>query len=267
MNIVPFQFGENSVRVIADDNGETWFVGKDVCEVLGYRNVSDAMTRHCKGVVKRYPLSTPGGTQDIRVLAEPDVLRLIIGSRLPAAEAFERWVFEEVLPTIRRTGRYEVSEIAPVFTANPAAQAIQIADALATMLRVSNSGRLSMARQAICMHSPENLPLVPDYAIDAPSDFVAGSSEPTHSASHLLREHGTTLSAQAFNRLAEAAGYLETLTRQGSRGQEKQFNSVTQEGLRYGKNVSNPQSPRETQPHWYDSRFEELMTELGIIGS
>ena len=156
---------------------------------------------------------------------------------------------------------------APVFTANPAAQAIQIADALATMLRVSNSGRLSLARQAIGLHSPENLSLVPAYAIDAPSDSVAGSSEPTHSASYLLQQHGVPLSAQAFNRLAEAAGYLETLARQSTSGRTKQFKSVTEAGLRFGKNVSSPQSPRETAPHWYDSRFSELLEAIGYVAT
>lgn len=266
MNIVPFQFGENSVRVIADDNGETWFVASDVASVLEYRDAYNA-TRSLDDDEKGTQIvSTPSGEQQMLVINESGLYSAILRSRKAEAKRFKKWVTSEVLPTIRRTGRYEAPQ-APVYATSPAVQAVQLADVIATALRVSNSGRLSMVRQAVGMHDPANLPLVPVYAIDAPSDSVAGSSEPTHSASHLLRKHGTTLSAQAFNRLAEAAGYLETLTRQGSRGQEKQFKSVTQEGLRYGKNVSNPQSPRETQPHWYDSRFEELMTELGIIGS
>lgn len=88
---------------------EIWFVGKDVCRLLGYVNETDAMNRRCKGVVKRYPLQTSGGEQEIRILSEADVMRLICGSKLPAAQRFERWVFEEVLPSIRRTGKYEVA--------------------------------------------------------------------------------------------------------------------------------------------------------------
>ena len=87
-------------------DGEPWFVGKDVAEVLGYARPNDALQQHCKGAVKRRPLSTPGGTQEVRIISEPDMLRLIVGSKLPAAEAFERWVFEEVLPSIRKTGAY-----------------------------------------------------------------------------------------------------------------------------------------------------------------
>lgn len=103
--LIPVQFEGAAVRVV-DVDGEPMFVGKDVAEVLGYANAADAFTRHCKGVAKRYPLQTPGGEQEVRVLSESDLLRLIIGSRLPAAERFERWVFEDVLPTIRRTGSY-----------------------------------------------------------------------------------------------------------------------------------------------------------------
>ncbi|TAD87008.1 MAG: phage antirepressor Ant [Alphaproteobacteria bacterium] len=103
-----FAFGGAPVRVVVID-GEPWFVGKDVAERLGYANATDAMSKHCKGVAKRYPLSTAGGTQEVRILSEPDVLRLIVGSKLPAAEQFERWVFEEVLPSIRKTGSYGVS--------------------------------------------------------------------------------------------------------------------------------------------------------------
>lgn len=104
--IVPFQFDNQSIRVVADEHGDPLFVAKDVALALGYANVTTAIQQHCKGVAKYYPLQTSGGTQEASVLTEPDVLRLIIGSNLPAAEAFERWVFEEVLPSIRKTGSY-----------------------------------------------------------------------------------------------------------------------------------------------------------------
>ncbi|WP_215750678.1 MULTISPECIES: Bro-N domain-containing protein [unclassified Gluconobacter] len=107
-DIVPFSFEGSEIRVVILD-GEPYFVGKDVAERLGYMNVTDAINKHCKGVAKRYPLLTSGGLQDVRVLSEPDVLRLIIRSKLPEAEQFEKWVFEDVLPTIRKTGRFSPS--------------------------------------------------------------------------------------------------------------------------------------------------------------
>jgi prophage antirepressor-like protein len=105
-NITSFNFNGADVRTIVLPSGEPGFVGKDVAERLGYANPSDAIGRHCKGVVIRYPLPTAGGLQEARILTEPDVLRLIVSSSLPEAEAFERWVFEDVLPSIRRTGQY-----------------------------------------------------------------------------------------------------------------------------------------------------------------
>ena len=104
-----FVFDEQPIRVV-EIAGEPWFVGKDVAESLGYTNPNKAMNDHCKGVTKRYPLQTEGGIQDTRIISEPDMLRLIVGSRLPAAERFERWVFEDVLPSIRRTGRYDARQ-------------------------------------------------------------------------------------------------------------------------------------------------------------
>lgn len=101
-----FNFQNNDVRVI-NINNEPWFVGKDVCERLGYVNATDAMNRHCRGVVKRYPIVDRfGRKQEARILPESDVMRLICGSTLPEAVAFEKLVFEEILPAIRRNGGY-----------------------------------------------------------------------------------------------------------------------------------------------------------------
>ena len=107
MSLVSFSFKGSPARIVTDEHGEPWFVAKDVCDLLGYANPSDAVGRHCKGVVKRYPLQTAGGMQEVRVLSEGDTLRLIVNSAMPAAQEFEAWVFDEVLPTIRRTGSYQ----------------------------------------------------------------------------------------------------------------------------------------------------------------
>ena len=111
-SIIPFQFESATVRTVTVD-GEPWFVGKDVAEALCYANHNDAINLHCKGVAKRYPIQTAGGVQEMRVLSEPDVYRLIFGCTLPEAERFERWLFEEVLPAIRKTGRYNNPGVAP----------------------------------------------------------------------------------------------------------------------------------------------------------
>lgn len=101
-----FNFDQHTVRIVMRD-GEPWFVGKDVALTLGYADPTNAMKRHCRGVAFRHPIADSlGRKQEARILGEPDVLRLIVNSNLPAAERFEKWVFEEVLPSIRKTGAY-----------------------------------------------------------------------------------------------------------------------------------------------------------------
>lgn len=96
------QFG--SVRTITED-GKTLFCGKDICEALGYTNPRKAIGDHCKGVTKRDTPSN-GGIQTMAFISEGDLYRLITHSKMPAAEEFESWVFDEVIPTIRQTGSY-----------------------------------------------------------------------------------------------------------------------------------------------------------------
>lgn len=101
-----------SIRTIERD-GKILFCGKDVALALGFINTNDALTKHCRcdGVAIRYPIEDSlGRKQEARFITEGDVYRLITHSRLPAAEQFERWVFDEVLPSIRKTGSYTVSE-------------------------------------------------------------------------------------------------------------------------------------------------------------
>ena len=104
-----FTFKSNSVRVITDKNQEPWFCANDVCDILGYSNSRDAVSKHCKagGVAKR-DTPTKSAVQEMTFINEPNLYRLIIKSRKPEAEPFEAWVFEEVLPQIRKTGKYQL---------------------------------------------------------------------------------------------------------------------------------------------------------------
>lgn len=90
----------------AEIDGKPYFVGADVAKALGYNNPRDAVSRHCKGVVKR-DTPTSSGVQSMSYINEGDLYRLIMKSKLPSAEKFESWVMDEVLPTIRKTGSYQ----------------------------------------------------------------------------------------------------------------------------------------------------------------
>lgn len=108
--VAQYDFQGNAIRIVCEQDGTPMFCGKDVATALGYANTNDALSKHCKGVAKRYPLQTAGGIQQVRFIAEGDLYRLIANSKLPDAEKFECWVFDEVLPSIRKHGGYLTPE-------------------------------------------------------------------------------------------------------------------------------------------------------------
>lgn len=98
-------FGE--IRTVEID-GRPYFVATDIAKALGYSNTRDAVKKHCKWVAKcdiPHPQSKTK-TLKVNVIPEGDMYRLITNSELPSAEKFESWVFDEVLPSIRKTGTY-----------------------------------------------------------------------------------------------------------------------------------------------------------------
>ena len=105
------EFG--AIRTVKLD-GEPWLVGKDVAEALGYTNPRKALIDHVddedKGVTKCY---TPGGDQDMTIINESGLYSLVLSSKLPTARKFRRWVTSEVLPSIRRTGGYNLPKDYP----------------------------------------------------------------------------------------------------------------------------------------------------------
>lgn len=144
-------------------------------------------------------------------------------------------------------------------------EALQI---LANWLNVAPSGQIGMARVAVAHHAPHLLPALPGYAIDAPVKpgvAISGSSEPTFSATHLLKQHGVKISAVGFNKLLRECGVLSHENRRASNGRVKAFWSVTDKGLAFGKNMVSDKNPRETSPHWYESTFARLLVVAGVV--
>lgn len=105
-DITIFNYEGADIRTVAIE-GEPWFVGKDVAEVLGYVNPQKAVRDHVddedRGVNE---MVTPGGRQPVPIINESGLYSLILGSKLPTAKQFKRWVTSEVLPAIRKTGGY-----------------------------------------------------------------------------------------------------------------------------------------------------------------
>ena len=112
------EFG--SVRTITED-GKTYFCGVDVAKALGYTNPRKAVRDHTRCGTKRsipHP-QAPDKTMEMTFVPEGDLYRLIMHSKLPSAERFESWVFDEVLPAIRRHGAYMTDSLLEQVAANP----------------------------------------------------------------------------------------------------------------------------------------------------
>lgn len=96
------EFG--AIRTI-EVSGKTYFVGNDVARALGYAKPANAVASHCKGILKT-GIPSEKGIQETNIIPEGDIYRLVIKSQLPTAERFESWIFDDVLPSIRKTGGY-----------------------------------------------------------------------------------------------------------------------------------------------------------------
>lgn len=110
-----FDFNGFGVRVITNAQDQVFFVAKDVCDVLGYSKASSTIVQtHCKkeGVTKMV-IPSDGGNQEQFLINEGNLYRLVLKSKKKEAEKFESWVCDEVLPAIRKTGRYETKALTP----------------------------------------------------------------------------------------------------------------------------------------------------------
>jgi prophage antirepressor-like protein len=119
------EFGELGIVEI---DGKPYFPARRCAEILGYRNPQEAIRNHCKGVSETLTMVQTGVKRDgcpalretpIKIMPEGDLYRLIVRSKLPAAERFESWVFDEVLPAIRKHGAYMTAATIDKLLADP----------------------------------------------------------------------------------------------------------------------------------------------------
>lgn len=156
------EFGKMHALTI---NGEPWAYANEVAAALGYKNPRKAIADHVdaedKGVTKR---DTLGGTQDTTIINESGLYSLILGSKLPKAKEFKRWVTSEVLPTLRKTGSYG-KKPAP---ADPSALA-DLVRATSQLMRDQRKNVHDIAyAAAVIMHQ---------YGVDVPAEFLATQGE------------------------------------------------------------------------------------------
>ncbi|MBZ2197242.1 BRO family protein [Occultella gossypii] len=127
-DLVQHAFHGQSVRVITDEHGDPWFVAADVATILGYRMASDMTRRLDDDDRGTRSVRTPSADQQMTVITEAGLYVAVLGSMVPGAKEFKRWVTHEVLPTIRRTGSYAT----PVLT-GPELMATALLEAAKTL--------------------------------------------------------------------------------------------------------------------------------------
>lgn len=118
MNIQPFDFQGHEVRVLVE-GGEPRWIASDVAKVLGYRMASDMTRRLDEDEKGTRSVRTPGGEQEVTTITESGLYSAILGSKVPAAREFKRWVTHEVLPSIRKRGGYLTPEAAEEALTDP----------------------------------------------------------------------------------------------------------------------------------------------------
>lgn len=177
--------------------------------------------------------------------------RVMGQSGQPKAEAFQDWLYEDILPSIQKTGKYEMPGSAEPELIHFKKEAYMV-EVAANVLRLPDSGRLKLLGDFNKQHGL-NVP-IPAYA-DEPI---------TESATELLKKHGVGIRTQAFNVLLLNCGLLEEKERPSSKGGIKLYKSLTENGLEYGKNIVNPNSPRETAPHYFPDKFPALLSAVGM---
>lgn len=177
--------------------------------------------------------------------------RVLGQSEQPKAIPFQDWIYEDMLPSVQKTGQYSLSgNESQLLHFKKEAYMVEIA---ANVLRLPDSGRLKLLGDFNKQHGL-TVPL-PGYA-DEPI---------TESATELLKKHGVGIQAKTLNVLLLNNGFIEEKERPSSKGGTKIFKSLTEAGLEYGKNIISPNNPRETAPHYFPDMFPKLLEAVGLM--
>lgn len=249
-----YQFQSYKLRVIVDDNGEFWFIAKDVCDVLELTDVSMSISRLDDDEKLIQKIFVSGQNRNVMTINESGLYSLMLTSNKPEAKGLKKFVTSEVLPSIRKTGSYSHKQQAQLPSFEEALKGITV---LADYLRLSNVGRIALVKPVVEQYGINAA--LPDYVNDAPpSELSAESSKPVSTASALLKQHGITMSAVKFNQQLHQHGVIKQLSRKSSKG-VKNYWSIADGYLEYGKNDTSTSNPLEVQIHWYIHKFSELL--------
>lgn len=246
-------FGE--VRV-AGTNEYPLFCLSDVCRVLDIGNASQVKSRIDDDLISNEVIyDSIGRRQEVPFINEDGLYDVIFDSRKPQAKKFRKWITSEVIPSIRKTGFYSTNNSTPYSQPSIMEDTVRslgaAAEIMQKLFRSSNASAAAYFNKGI---TQLGLPAI-DYV---PSKGVK------FSATDLLRKFNRSESIYRFNKRMLELGYLEEKTRVSRKSSNgfKKFKSITEKGLEFGENMVNPNNELETQPHYYESKFEELLSIL-----
>lgn len=191
------EFGELGVMTV---NGKEYFPATQCAKVLGYAKPADAIRKHCKGVLKM-ETPTAGGIQQVNYIPEGDLYRLIVSSKLPAAEKFESWVFDEVLPSIRQTGGYGQNiDLEKIISQTAAAVAEIMKHMGQAYFNAPSAQKMKKARRHICSQPMKMELLPPDVKKQADDMIASGEYSCQQIANYIANTTGEYISQVAVNR-------------------------------------------------------------------
>lgn len=206
------EFGELGVMTV---NGKEYFPATQCAKLLGHENPARAIRKYCKGVTKMVT-PTVGGSQEVNYIPEGDLYRLIVSSKLPAAEKFESWVFDEVLPSIRQTGGYgQSADIERIISQTAAAVAAEFMKHMGQIRSNSPSvPKMKKAKRHICSQ-PMKMELLPPEVKKQADDMIAsGEYSCQQIANYIANTTGEYISQVAVNRYRRKFFELEGESRQ-----------------------------------------------------
>ena len=258
------EFGKVRTVVIS---GNPWFVGNDVASVLGYKYSKDAIRDNVddddKMVIQLSDIqdgeqnSLPSHMKGskITIINYSGLYSLVLRSNLEAAKRFKKWITSEVIPSIYNTGFYSIKnntvDSKPSSMEDVVRSLGATAEIMQKLFRSSNASAAAYFNKGI---TQLGLP---------PIDYVP-SKGVKFSATDLLRKFDRSESIYKFNKRMLELGYLEEKTRVSRKSPNgfKKFKAITEKGLEFGENMINPNNELETQPHYYESKFGELLSIL-----
>lgn len=195
-SIQRFDFKGAALRTLTDENGEPWFVAKDVCDVLGYTNASKAISDHVDSEDKLNNESLSSlGQRGGWLVNESGLYSLVLSSKLPTAKEFKRWVTHDVLPQIRRTGGY-------IPTSDADDDMTILAKAVMIGQRTMEAQKRKIAEQQTRIVELEPKARFADAVAASDGTCLVGE------LAKMLRQNGMDIGQNRLFRLLQADGYL-----------------------------------------------------------